>query len=688
MNVRKASGLLEAYNPDKLVTSCMNAGASLTQATTISREIKNRLYDGIPTKEIRDFVYAELLKLKPSCARKYMGRTGLRVRTSRIVLESFNKKRIVDSLVSETKLDPEIARKIAQDVEKELIRMKLNYVTAPLIREIVNVKLLEEGLENTRARYTRLGMPVYDVHRLLEHGPEYANGRQYNPELVHKLMADQISREYALLNVLPLNLADAHMKAQINIHDLDYFATRSHSFSHDLRFFLKYGFKPDGVGEYTAISGPPKKPEVAFIHAARVLSAAQTNCGGGQGLNYFNTFMAPYVRGLPEKRIKQLAQMFIFELAQMYGVRGGQVVYSGIDCDFEVPSFLRGKEAVLLGGCVRDFLTYGDFEAEARLLFNALCDVYLEGDFKRRPFLFPKFNVRISKNSLTKDDDAVDRVCELAAKTRTPFFITPRKYSPKILCCQGSSFIMPSSKEMLKNSDRTGSLRGGIAQLVTINLPQIAYEADGRDKTVIELLHDRLLKAKSVLLLKKKMLEKNIKNELLPFMSQRASRNDTLYLNPETQGYVIGFVGLNHMVSAHTGEELHESRSALKYGLSVVRMMRRVVDEFKDDSNLSFMLARTSAEACSLRFAEFDAKRFPDKAVARKYTNSFQIRARAGISSRKRMTLESPFHKLLNGGALSNIPLNRRNLNPDFIRGKLEEVIRSSDLQYYHFVLN
>lgn len=687
MNVRKASGYIESFNRDKIITSCMNAGVSLSQATDIARQIPAILYDEIPTKEIRDFVYNQLVNVKPSVARKYMGRTGLRVRTSKIVVESFNKKRIADSLSVETKLDSELARKIAGDVEKELIRMKLDYVTAPLIREIVNVKLLAEGLENTRARYTRLGMPVHDVYVLLEHGPECSNGRQYNPEAVHKLMADQISREYSLLNVLPLTLSDAHMKGEINIHDLDYFATRPHSFSHDLRFFLKHGFKADGLGKYTAVSGPPKKPEVAFLHASRVLAAAQTNCGGGQALTYFNTFMAPYIRGLPEKKIIQLAQMFVFELSQMYGVRGGQLVYSSIDCDLKIPAFLRDSPAMLPGGRIQDSITYADYEEEARILFDALCDVYLKGDHKKHPFVFPKFNVRLSKKTLRSKENEIDKLCELAAKTRTPFFITPRKYSPKTLCYQGSSFIMPSDAKTLKNAGKPGSLRGGVAQLVTINLPHIAYEADGREQKIRELLTDRLFKAKATLLLKKKILERNLKNRLLPFMSQRVSRGDSSYLDPEKQGYVIGFVGLNEMVAEHVGAQLHESKDAHKYGLNVVHSMRRIVDEFKKESGLNFTLARTSAESCSLRFPGVDSKGFPEKEVPRKYTNSFQIRPKARISSTKRIKLESPFHKPLDGGALTNIYLNRRSLTSDFIKRRLKEVVRSSRLQYYRFIM-
>ncbi len=687
MNVIKASGTSEPYSRDKLITSCMNSGASLAQAAKIERKIRRILFDGIPTKKIRDIIHGELYSVKPSVARRYMGRTGLRVRTSKIIVESFNKKRIVDSLISETKLDSDLAKGVASEVEKELVKLKLDYVTAPLIREVVNVKLLEHGLENTRARYTRLGMPVHDVHDLIDSGFKHTNGRQFNPEAVHKLMGDQISREYTLINVLPLSLSDSHMKAELNIHDLDYFATRSHSFSHDLRFFLKNGFKPDGTGKYTAISGPPKKAEVAFLHAGRILAAAQTNCSGGQGLNYFNTFMAPYIRGLSKDKVKQLAQMFVFELSQMYGMRGGQVVYSSIDCDIEIPHFLRDVPAVLPKGRISGGLTYGDFTQESEQLLSTLCDIYLAGDYHKKPFIFPKFNVRITKKQVSKQSEIVEKLCQVAAKTRTPYFITSRKFSPKILCLQGSSFIMPSDDSMLVDLARPGTLRGGVAQLISINLPHIAYEANGKESVMRELLYNRMLKAKNILLLKKKILEKNLKNNLLPFMSQKVARNDLTYLNPEKQAYVIGFVGLNEMVSTAVGSELHESKSAQKFGLRFIQKMKRISDEFNAESGLFFTIARTSAEAASIRFPDVDSKRFQNSIVVKKYTNSFQVRPNARISSKKRIEVESPFHKIVNGGALSNIYLNRRSLSSEFIESRLKDIIRSSNLSYYHFTM-
>lgn len=229
-------------------------------------------------------------------------RKKLIVRTSKTLLENFDATKIAHSLVKEAELAPETADMISKEVEEELSGLKLNYVTAPLIREIANVKLLEHGMERERAKYTRLGMPVYDVTNLIGFGSKENANLQYNPESVHKLMADQISKEYALISLLPLNLADAHMAGEIHIHDLDYFI-RPFCFSHDIRFFLKNGFKADGVGNHTAVAGPAKRPEVAFLHAAKVLAASQTNCAGGQRASAISTpSLRPMSKALNTRR--------------------------------------------------------------------------------------------------------------------------------------------------------------------------------------------------------------------------------------------------------------------------------------------------------------------------------------------------------------------------------------------------
>jgi len=242
-------------------------------------------------------------------------RKFLTVRTSRNTLESFDRSKIVESLVKETGLDRKIAEEVAKDVEDLIRKAKLKFISAPLIREIVNVKLLERGLEDARRDYTRLGLPVYDTTQIIEKGIRENANLQHNPETIHKHVADWVMKEYALLKALPLHLADAHMRGEIHIHDLEYFVTRPYCFQHDLRWFLKNGLKVDGTGENTAVAGPAKNAEVAILHAAKALAAAQTNFAGGQGLDFFNVWLAPYMAGKTYKEIKQLAQMFVYEMS-------------------------------------------------------------------------------------------------------------------------------------------------------------------------------------------------------------------------------------------------------------------------------------------------------------------------------------------------------------------------------------
>ena len=49
-----------------------------------------------------------------------------------------------------------------------MIKANLEIISAPLIREVVNVHLLKMGLENILLEYTRIGMPKYDIKMLKE----------------------------------------------------------------------------------------------------------------------------------------------------------------------------------------------------------------------------------------------------------------------------------------------------------------------------------------------------------------------------------------------------------------------------------------------------------------------------------------------------------------------------------------
>ena len=94
---------------------------------------------------------------------------ALFVRTSAENLCDWDRKKIVDALVRETYIDENTAIRISKEVESQIISSNLKVITAPLIRELVDTKLIEHGLEKARWMHTRLGMPLYDVNQLILH---------------------------------------------------------------------------------------------------------------------------------------------------------------------------------------------------------------------------------------------------------------------------------------------------------------------------------------------------------------------------------------------------------------------------------------------------------------------------------------------------------------------------------------
>ncbi len=207
----------------------------------------------------------------------------------------------------------------------------------------------------------------------------------------------------------------------------------------DLRYFFYYGLMPDGNGTKASVAGPAKRAEVAVLHAVKALGSAQTNFAGGQGYYNFLTFIAPFFEGMDYEGIKQLMQMFVYEMTQMMVARGGQVVFSSVQLSPGVPTLWRDKPCVYRGkvwdGSQAPLRTYGEFEREVRLLFKALMEVMLEGDYWGKPFSFPKPEISIEPDFLTEDEaynrehpdlptynDLYLMTFELASKFGTPYY--------------------------------------------------------------------------------------------------------------------------------------------------------------------------------------------------------------------------------------------------------------------------
>src|SRR5512137_167808 len=210
---------------------------------------------------------------------------GIMVRTSHLTLEEFDVNKIANSLIKEAKVPAELAQKAAKEAEKRLVKSKTKYLTASLIREVVNGILVEKGYEDFRNKLTRVGMPIHEVTSLIE----TKDSAQDSGTILIKA-GQTVMGEYTLLNIFPRDIADAHLSGAIHIDGLGTWLLKPSEVIHDLRFFFQHGIKLDNPLQVTV--NPPNDFKSALSVAFNVLLHTVKETNRTQTLNYFNVFLA------------------------------------------------------------------------------------------------------------------------------------------------------------------------------------------------------------------------------------------------------------------------------------------------------------------------------------------------------------------------------------------------------------
>ncbi|MDD1661665.1 MAG: anaerobic ribonucleoside-triphosphate reductase [Methanomicrobiales archaeon] len=674
-----------------------------------------------------------------------------KVRTTDGHMVEWDRERIVRQIVQETRLievfyghesaTEEIARDIAVLVEQRIQKLGLQVLSGPLIREITNIVLLEQGLTEYRNVCTRVGTPVYDAH-LIDVGRGFeahdnAN-LQDNAETSHKKKADKISKEQYLLQ-LPPHLADYHLGGDLHIHDLEYFGTRPFCQDWDLRYFLYYGLMPDGNGTKASVAGPAKRAEVAVLHAVKALGSAQTNFAGGQGYYNFLTFLAPYFEGLDYDEIKQLIQMFVYEMTQMMVARGGQLVFSSVQLTPGVPTLWKDKPCVYRGriydGKQAPRRTYGEFEREVRLLFKAMMEVMLDGDYWGKPFSFPKPEISIEPDFLTEDEEFNRRhpelpsyrdlyllTFELASKFGTPYYdnqIPPYRGAGKGISCyqccayQFSTVAGKDPEFEAKLDFKDGRhFSMGSWQVVSVNCPRAAYRAEKDDNRLFAELKALMDIAVEVFHIKRRWMEIVRTNGRMPFAMQRPKDpNDgergAVAVDLDGLVYTIGVVGVNEMVQHHTGHQLHESKDAFRLAVRAMTELELYARELSKRHGMTIALARTPAETTGQRFAVADLLDQRYRKHAMKiikgnleaaledcektrdlpiyYTNGTHVAPCADIPLTRRIEVEHVFFPIIDGGNIFHIWLGEARPDPRGLMDMAMNLCRNTQIGYFAF---
>ena len=309
--------------------------------------------------------------------------------------ENFKPRLISETIIKETNIDEDLAKRIQQRIAKKLYKLHneegLSEISTATIRAEVSSHLLYEKEFQAEEDNRSLGMSRNEIYDLKKN-PDRSNANQSpSSESVLKYSNDRVFKQLALMEV-PERLRDAHINRFIKIHDLEGLGAniRPHNcFTFDLDWFKRNGLIIDPNDVNAARAHPAKHLSVLLNHALQALQVNAQQTTGGSGFSDFSVKVAPFVRGMDYSEVKQNMQNFFFN-SSMILISKAQVVFSSIGVDIEIPDYMKDMDAIGPGGVVVG--KYADFEKENDTVVKAILEVMEEGWGEKTnptPFLFP-----------------------------------------------------------------------------------------------------------------------------------------------------------------------------------------------------------------------------------------------------------------------------------------------------------
>jgi len=627
--------------------------------------------------ETKKYCLTELGKMVIDVAdrieKKALKPKGVLVRTSRFALEEFDANRIADSLIKEAKMPDDLAQKVAKEAEKRLFKSKTKYLTAPLVREVVNAILIEKGLEEYRHRLTRLGLPVYDVTSIIE-------GRSKTPQesaSIGEKSGEIVLKEYVLLNVLPRDVADAHLSGSIHIRGLSSWILRPSEAMHDVRFFFQNGLDMEKMSALNLSFPPPNDLESALSVTFNALLHSAAEVDETQTLDYFNIFLAPFVKGVEPAKIKGALRSFIFNTNQHSKISLG--------LELTTPDFIAEKPAVGPSGKLAG--NYGDFNKESQLLASLLLEVFAE-ESARKPLRDPSIIVKM-RPEVFVDEKAkamLLKAHQLASDRGVPYFANLLGKDQKHSVFSASGFRLSAD---LNGDWEIDTLRTGCLGCVAINLPRISLES-GRDRAkFLEILRERLEMAARALEIKYRALKQHGKN-LLPFLMQDV--NGDQYFRIDNCSRVISLAGLREAMEACSGRNIYEDEKTLDFAKEVAQQALDSARKIGRRHGRHLLLATLSDFEASDRLVQLDIERYGIGKVCFSgtrerpfYSTSSKLLLKEDKTLSPSLAVEQKLSALHDGGSLTVVELGEVEHKPEELMSLTKQILENYGTEFFTY---
>ncbi len=489
-----------------------------------------------------------------------------------------------------------------------------------------------------------------------------------------------ITANYWLTEVYDKEIADAHRKCFIHLHDLSMLSGYCAGWS--LRQLIK-----EGLGGVTGriSSSPARHLSTLCNQMVNFLGIMQNEWAGAQAFSSFDTYLAPFVKvdSLSYKEVKQCVQSFV------YGVNtpsrwGTQAPFTNITLDWTVPDDMVHTPC-LVGGKEMDF-TYGDCKKEMDMINKAFIEIMIEGDSQGRGFQYP-----IPTYSITKDFDWSDTennrlLFQMTAKYGTPYFSNyinsdMKPSDVRSMCCR----LRLDLRELRKKGGGyfgSGESTGSVG-VVTLNLPRIAYLSKSKEDFYEILDHYMDIAARS-LDVKRTVITRLMNQGMYPYTKR--------YLGTFKNHFsTIGLVGMNEALENAAWFDGGNLTTAEGNRLAeeILNHMRTRLSDYQEKYDALFNLEATPAESTTYRFAKHDVAEFKDIKTASKnggapfYTNSSHLPVNYTDDIFKALEMEDNLQILYTSGTVFHAFLGEKLPNWQSAASLVKKIAYNFKLPYF-----
>jgi anaerobic ribonucleoside-triphosphate reductase len=509
----------------------------------------------------------------------------------------------------------------------------------------------------------------------------------YSLQGLNQHISTVITSQYWLSRLYPDNIAEAHKKGYLHIHDLGFLSV--YCVGWDLKDMLVKGFR--GVLGKTE-ANPANHFRTALGQAVNFFYTLQGEAAGAQAFSNFDTLLAPFIRhdNLSYAQVKQCFQEFLFNMNIPTRV-GFQTPFTNITMDLTVPSFMK-DEAVVIGGELQDS-TYGEYQDEMNILNKAFADAMLEGDANGSLFSFPIPTYNITPD-FDWDNPDYEMIWEMTAKYGIPYFsnFVNSDMSPddvRSMCCR----LRLDKRELNKRGGglfASNPLTGSVG-VVTLNLAKLGYEAQS-EANLKQRIKSFMVLAKDSLELKRKTIENYTENGLYPYSK--------FYLDGIKKQYgsfwknhfsTIGINGMNECAMNFLGENIAEP-AGIEFATRLMDYMRDVLTEFQEETGNIYNLEAAPAESASYRFARIDTMQYPDIITANHaevkqganpyYTNSSQLPVNHTDDIFEVLQLQDDLQMKYTGGTVLHIFTGEANMPAISAKNLIRKITNNFHLPY------